>query len=384
MARSLALTRVWYGTEAAIRSEMRLELPPQELVEMRHPVLERRLVGAGFVQSLIHERPASFSHARADFGVLECGFPIRRLLRFHELALKECNVFGVVELDDVGARLGAARNDGADDQRMRIPLNHEVGEVGEPDCAVARRITFTIAQHLVVPPAIDAAPGTGERVLDSAPLHAVPLAELPIEIRYVDKVPEARMIRLDVVILEIDLDEGFPVARVFVGLHPVKHESRKIELMRKAKRGEIETDVAAPREQQPVPAGEWRPGKVEAGITGKMRCAEKLAAQVVRPAMERADDIPHRATPFEDDRLPVAADVRQQLDALIAVDQRFGMSEPVERLIIADVGHHQLVSDVARTRVEQQPLFEFVEPGIEIPVDRKLRGSADYRQRGKI
>ena len=54
--------------------------------------------------------------------------------------------------------------------------------------------------------------------------------------------------------------------------------------------------------------------------------------------------------------------------------QRLRVVEPVQRVVVADVGHHQLVADVAGAVVEQQALFDLVNPGIEVPICRELRG----------
>jgi hypothetical protein len=43
------------------------------------------------------------------------------------------------------------------------------------------------------------------------------------------------------------------------------------------------------------------------------------------------------------------------------------------------------VADISGTVVEQQPFFEFVNPGIEIPVHRQLRrGLAEYGGAGEV
>ena len=72
--------------------------------------------------------------------------------------------------------------------------------------------------------------------------------------------------------------------------------------------------------------------------------------------------------------------LRQQFDAVLVAHQRLGMAEPLQRVVVADVGHHQFMADIARAVVEQQALFEFVNLRIEIPVDGELRGgSAEVR-----
>ena len=78
----------------------------------------------------------------------------------------------------------------------------------------------------------------------TAGLHAVPVAELPFKVVDLDKIAEPGMERHDVVILEVDLDEGFPVARVFFNLHTVEHEAGKIQIVFDAEACQVACNVA--------------------------------------------------------------------------------------------------------------------------------------------
>ena len=62
------------------------------------------------------------------------------------------------------------------------------------------------------------------------------------------------MERADVIVLEVDFDEGFPVVIAIVDLDPVQHVARKIEVMN-AERREILPHVALAVEQEAVPVG---------------------------------------------------------------------------------------------------------------------------------
>ena len=73
------------------------------------------------------------------------------------------------------------------------------------------------------------------------------------------------------------------------------------------------------------------------------------------------------------DRLPVAADVRQQLDALRTVHERLRVVARRENVVVAGFGHHQLVADVARRAREQMPALGLEYAGIAIPGSGKLR-----------
>src|SRR5438477_5327070 len=79
--------------------------------------------------------------------------------------------------------------------------------------------------------------------------------------------------------------------------------------------GEVGRDVALAREQHAAPVLELRLAQAQAGILGKVRRAQEPAGHVVGPAVQRADDVVRVAPAFEQDRLAVAAHVREELDA---------------------------------------------------------------------
>jgi hypothetical protein len=104
-----------------------------------------------------------------------------------------------------------------------------------------------------------------------------------------------------------------------------------------------------------------------------VRRAEELAFQIVRPPVQRAHDVRGVAAPVAHDRLPVAADVGQQLDAARVADEHLRVVAPGEHLEVARVRHHELVPDVAGRTREQMPLLGFQNARIAIPRRRKLR-----------
>jgi hypothetical protein len=95
----------------------------------------------------------------------------------------------------------------------------------------------------------------------------------------------------DVVVLEVDLDEGLPVDGVLVDAGAVIVVAGEVEVALQRGAREIDRDIAAAVEQQPVPVLERRLREVEAGVPREVRCAEQLARRVVRPAVQRADDV---------------------------------------------------------------------------------------------
>jgi uncharacterized membrane protein len=88
---------------------------------------------------------------------------------------------------------------------------------------------------------------------------------------------------LDVIVLEVDLDEGLPVVFALVHVDAVEHVAREVEILQRERR-KVARDVARPVEQQAVPVLERRAAEIDARLVGKVRRAEELALEVVRPA----------------------------------------------------------------------------------------------------
>jgi hypothetical protein len=70
---------------------------------------------------------------------------------------------------------------------------------------------------------------------------------------------------------------------------------------------------------------------------------------------------------------------------LVVAEQRLAMAHPFERLIVADVRHHQLVTDVARPLPEEEFQFQLVDALVEVPVHRQLgRCGGESRKIGQV
>jgi hypothetical protein len=80
------------------------------------------------------------------------------------------------------------------------------------------------------------------------------------------------MERDDMVVLEIDLDEGLPVVLALVDLDPVEHVVRKVEIA-DAEPRQVRAHVAGPVEQEAVPVLDRRPAEVQARFVGEVRRA---------------------------------------------------------------------------------------------------------------
>ena len=84
-------------------------------------------------------------------------------------------------------------------------------------------------------------------------LHRKPVAELPAELVARHELPEPRMERDHVIVLEIDLDEGFPVVMTVVRFDVIEHVAREIEVGPSGDRGQIAANIPRTRKQQPLP-----------------------------------------------------------------------------------------------------------------------------------
>ena len=116
-------------------------------MELLHAVFHRALVGAALVVAALHQGAPAGVHAQGDLVVLDAGFHVGGLLGLDELALEGVDLLGVVELDDVERLLRPLRMQRRDDQHVRVPLDHHVRVVGEPDRAVLRRLALAVGQH---------------------------------------------------------------------------------------------------------------------------------------------------------------------------------------------------------------------------------------------
>jgi len=148
------------------------------------------------------------------------------------------------------------------------------------------------------------------------------------------------MERHDVVVLEINLDEGFSVAGVFLDLHAVEHEAGEIQIGADAQAREVARHVSFAAKQQAVPVLQRSGAQIEAGVAGKMRCAEQPAVEAVGPAVQWADQASGVAAILGDDGLAVAADIADELHAVAAAQQRLGVIERGQHLVIAAFWRH--------------------------------------------
>jgi hypothetical protein len=111
------------------------------------------------------------------------------------------------------------------------------------------------------------------------------------------------------------------------------------------------------------------------GVIVEMRRAEELTLQIVSPAVDGTDDVCRVAATLKHDRLPVAADVGDELDPVGVTNQRLRVVTAGERTIVAGVRDHQLVSGVTGAACEE-PLLGLEGGRIAIPGNGELRRRA--------
>ena len=165
------------------------------------------------------------------------------------------------------------------------------------------------------------------------------------------------MERRDVVVLEVDLDEGLPVVVALVQLDAVERVAAEVEVARRAdarparRRRRAAGCRAGDVEHHAVPGLQRVVGEVAARVVGEVRRADQLAAEVVGPAMQRADDVAAGvAAAAQHHRLAMPAHVGDQLQALRRAQQGAAFAFLRQGVVVAELGHRQRVADVARRR----------------------------------
>ena len=162
----------------------------------------------------------------------------------------------------------------------------------------------------------------------------------------------------DVVVLQVDLDEGLPVVVAVVHFHPVQGVAGEVQRLARAHLGQIGGDVAAVVfKQQTVPRPQRVVVEVQAGVLGKVRRAQQLSRGRVGPAVHRADDVARGAggifrgvqvaAPFEHHGLAVPAYIRDQLHPLGGAHQGPALALLGQGRIVAQLGHAQFVPHIA-------------------------------------
>jgi hypothetical protein len=242
-------------------------------------------------------------------------------------------------------------------------------------------------QQLLVPLLVDGAARAAEPVGHAHGLHRVVAVEFPAQVVAGDEAAQARVERADVVVLEVDLDEGLPVVVALVQLDPVERVAREVQVGAGAELGHVGRDtsshaVRTALEQQAVPFGERIVVQVEARILLEMRRADQRArgARVARrigPAVQRADDVAaglavELAAALQDEGLTVAAHVGNELHALGRVHQRAALVLLRQGVEVAGLGHGKPMAHIARALREQRLHFARIERLVEVRGNWKL------------
>ena len=175
---------------------------------------------------------------------------------------------------------------------------------------------------------------------------------------------------------EISTDElgriCLPVEVVFVHFHPVQHVTGEVDLL---DAGMVARSLAIsrfPANNRPFQFCRGVLFKCRQGLLGKWG-APISSPSSVSPAMQRAYDGLRVATAFQHGGLAMAADVGKQFHSAFVAHQHLGVVHPFDHVIVAKVGHHQLMPDVFRPGIQQHALLDLQDFWIEIPAQRRLR-----------
>ena len=128
-------------------------------------------------------------------------------------------------------------------------------------------LSVPVLHQRFVPALVDRTARFAQQVLRAHGLHRILGLEFPAQVFTGDELPQPRVERADVVILQIDLDEGLPVVVAGVQLHMVEHHAVEAERGARAHAGQVGFDVAAVvLEQQAVPLAQTVVVQVQAGV----------------------------------------------------------------------------------------------------------------------
>jgi hypothetical protein len=101
---------------------------------------------------------------------------------------------------------------------------------------------------------------------------------------------------LDVIVLEVNLDEGFPVVVALVHLNVIEFEAREVKGGARAHAGQIGGHIAAIAfKEQAIPFLEWVVLKVQARVLGKVWGTQQVARRCISPTVKWANNVATRA-----------------------------------------------------------------------------------------
>ena len=158
--------------------------------------------------------------------------------------------------------------------------------------------------------------------------------------------------------------------------HAVERVAGEVEIGTRAHARQVGGDVAAVVfEQQAVPLAQLVIVQVQAGVVREVGCPQQLAARRIGPPVQRADDVAacaalgalvQRTATLEHDRLAVAADVGNQLNARGGAHQGTTFTFLGQGVVVTRSGHGELVPDIARTSLEDIAKLKLVQGFVEV------------------
>ena len=271
---------------------------------------------------------------------------------------------------------------------MRVPLHHDVRVIGQPHRALLGQLSVAVLHQHLVPLLVDGAARL-EQVPDAHRLYRILGLEFPCQVVAGHEVAQARVEGRDVVVLQVDLDEGLPVVGAGVQLDVPEHHALEIQRGRGSHARQVGGDVAAVvLEQQAVPLAQRVALQVQAGVLSKVRSTQQAAetalgilAAVVGPAVQWTDDIAAAvalcalaqiATALEHHRLAVAADVGHQFHPVGGAHQGTTFTFLGQGKVVAQFGHRVRMPHVAGSALKNRCLFPAEQCLVEVAGNRKL------------
>ena len=200
---------------------------------MRHAVFHGALIRPGIVFAPFHQYPPAFVHALGNFVVFNSCFHVGSLFSLDKFAFKQANFLRVIKLNHVQCFLRPLGVQRGHDEHMWIPLHHDVRVHAKPDCAVFWVNAIAEFLHGIVPLPVHGCAGSAQTSLHTNGLNTPVVTVVPLQIRAADKLTQAWMEGLDVVVLQVNLNEGFPVVRQHIAFDGIKLETGKINFFQK-------------------------------------------------------------------------------------------------------------------------------------------------------
>ena len=189
---------------------------------------------------------------------------------------------------------------------------------------------LVVLQQGVMPTFISGAAGFAQAVGHTYGLYRIVGLQFPLQIVTGNEITKSWVKRTDVVVLEIDLNKGFPVVIADMHFDMVEGIAGEIELAAWPHACQVSQHIAAVGfKQQTIPFLKRVVLQVQARVLLEMRCAQQLAFTRIGPAVQGTHHIAAHAacwvvqvaSSFEHHGLAVTTDIGDELNTLRGMHQ---------------------------------------------------------------